>query len=150
MNLSIRFLAKYPVLTESDIRDINELLKQLSDSASEVNLLLITEARNAGAHIAVMRDFDVPGNRIVGMATLVEKRQLTGYFGLIEDVVVHKAFRGRGVAEALNRCLIDKAKALGMKYLTLTSDASRVAANKLYDKLGYVDRNTRLRRLILS
>lgn len=150
MNLSIRFLAKYPVLTESDIRDINVLLQQLLDHAPEVNLLIITEARNSGAHIAVMRDFDTPGNRIVGMATLVEKRQLMGYFGLIEDVVVHNAFRGRGVAEALNRCLINKARELGMQYLTLTSDSSRVEANKLYDKLGYVDRDTRLRRLILS
>ena len=76
--------------------------------------------------------------------------QLVGFSGFIEDVVVDEAYRSHGIAEHLNLFLIEIAKMLGMQHLELTSNPKRIAAHKLYDKLGYVDRDTRVRRLDLS
>lgn len=153
MNLQLGILSEHAMLTDGDVCEINALMKQLSPNAMCVRIDDILEVIARGACLAVMRDLNEPrGNyyHIVGMATLVQKRQLMGLFGLIEDVVVDEIYRGHGIAERLNRRLIEEAKLLGMKHLDLTSNPKRVAANKLYDTLGYVDRDTRVRRLVLT
>lgn len=152
MNLRFKILSKHSILVDGDIREINKLMKQLSTSAKRVSRDTIFKVI-ADARLAVAYDLGVPGTRgrcIVGMATLIRKPQLMGLSGFIEDVVVDEAYRGHGIAERLNLCLIEEAKMLGMKHLDLTSNPKRVIANKLYDKLGYVDRDTRVRRLDLS
>lgn len=153
MKIRVEVLSKRFAFADEDIHAVNELMKQLSSHAGEVSGERISKVV-ADNHIAIARDLDAPygggGFRIVGMATLLEKRQLMGFFGSIEDVVVDEVYRGQGIAKNLNQCLIRRAKKLGMRHLDLTSNPKRVAANKLYDELGYVDRDTRTRRLILK
>ena len=152
MNVRVGILSKRSSLTDEDVVGINNLMKQLSSHAEEISGESVSKVI-AGGHIAMAIDLDAPcgvGFRIVGMATLLEKRQLMGFFGSIEDVVVDEAYRGQGIAKKLNQCLIRKAKKLGMRHLDLTSNPKRVAANKLYDELGYGDRDTRTRRLLLK
>ena len=150
MDIQIQILA-CEMHGDEDISEINNLLGQLSSNAEIVtkeDVLRVSMSSNT--HLAVARDLDAPRNggfRIVGMATLLEKRQLMGFSGFIEDVVVDEAYRGHGIAERLNLFLIEIAKMLGMEHLELTSNPKRIAAHKLYDKLGYVDRDTRVRRL---
>jgi len=134
---------------KADVRDINALLKQLSPKAPEIH---IGDVQNTCARgfLAVARDADVRrgGNcRIVGMATLTERRQLVGRFGYIDDVVVDEAYLRKGIAEQLNLMLIEMAaKNRHLKHLDLTSSPERVAANKLYLKLGYEKRETNVYR----
>lgn len=152
MKVRVGILSKRSALTDEDVVSINELMKQLSSHVEEISRQGVSRVI-AGGHVAMAIDLDAPyggGFRIVGMATLLERRQLMGFFGSIEDVVVDEAYRGQGIAERLNQCLIKKAKKLGMKHLELTSNPKRTAAHKLYDKLGYVDRDTRIRRLLLK
>lgn len=152
MKIRVEILTKRSAIATGDVDSMNELMRQLSSHAEETsrdNILKVI----AGGYIAVARDLDAlyaDGSRIIGMATLLEKRQLMGFFGFIEDVVVDEAYRGQGIAERLNQCLIKKAKRLGMKHLELTSNPKRTSAHRLYDKLGYVDRDTRIRRLLLK
>lgn len=131
-----------------DTRDINALLKQLSPEAPEMHISDIMTTNNLG-FLAIARDLDNVG-RIVGMATMIEKRQLTGRFGTIEDVVVDVAYRGQGIAERLNLQLIEEARKRKLVHLDLTSSPARVAANKLYLKLGYEKRETNVYRKKLS
>ena len=133
---------------KADVRDINALLKHLSPEAPEVRMSDLQNTDALGC-LAVARDLDAPrgnGCRIVGMATLTERRQLVGRFGYIDDVVVDEAYLRKGIAEQLNLMLIEMAKNRHLKHLDLTSSPARVAANKLYPKLGYEKRETNVYR----
>jgi len=81
------------------------------------------------------------------MMTLVVFRIPTGVRAWIEDVVVDEAARGRGVGEALNRVAIQRAHDAGARTVDLTSRPSREAANRLYSRLGFEQRDTNVYRL---
>ena len=66
---------------------------------------------------------------------------------MIEEVVVQEAARGRGVGEALMINAIERVRALGAEAVVLTSHPSRLAANRLYQKLGFEIRDTNVYRL---
>jgi ribosomal protein S18 acetylase RimI-like enzyme len=85
-------------------------------------------------------------DRIVGSLTLVLFRIPTGMRAWIEDVVVDGEARGQGVGEALNRYAIDVAAEHGARSVDLTSRPSREAANRLYQRLGFVARETNVYR----
>jgi ribosomal protein S18 acetylase RimI-like enzyme len=54
------------------------------------------------------------------------------------------------VGEALNRAALDKAKAVGAKTVDLTSRPSREAANRLYQRIGFAQRETNVYRYELD
>ena len=83
---------------------------------------------------------------IVGLLTLVIFRTPTGVRAWIEDVVVDESARGHGVGEALNRAALHDARRRGAKTVDLTSRPSRAAANRLYQRLGFVARETNVYR----
>lgn len=87
--------------------------------------------------------------RIVGSLTLAMFRIPTGVRAWIEDVVVDDSARGHGVGEALNRAALDHAKAHGAITVELTSRPSREAANRLYQRMGFVARETNVYRYAL-
>jgi ribosomal protein S18 acetylase RimI-like enzyme len=64
----------------------------------------------------------------------------------IEDVVVDATARGQGVGEALNRSALEVAERRGARTVDLTSRPSREAANRLYRRLGFVERETNVYR----
>ena len=79
---------------------------------------------------------------IIGTLTLVVFRIPTGVRAWIEDVVVESSARGRGVGEALSREALRLALERGARTVELTSRPSREAANRLYQRLGFVARDT--------
>ena len=87
--------------------------------------------------------------RIVGTLTLATFRIPTGVRAWIEDVVVDESARGHGVGEALNQAALDRARSLGAITVELTSRPSREAANRLYQRLGFVARDTNVYRYTL-
>ena len=87
--------------------------------------------------------------RIVGTLTLATFRIPTGVRAWIEDVVVDESARGHGVGEALNRAALDRARSLGAITVELPSRPSREAANRLYQRLGFVARDTNVYRYTL-
>lgn len=89
------------------------------------------------------------GGRIVGSLTLAMFRIPTGVRAWIEDVVVDDSARGHGVGEALNRAALDFAKQHGAITVDLTSRPSREAANRLYQRIGFVARETNIYRYTL-
>ena len=86
------------------------------------------------------------GGRIVGSLTLVLFRIPTGVRAWIEDVVVDEAVRGKGIGADLNLVAIERARAAGAKTVDLTSRPSREAANRLYQRLGFNQRDTHVYR----
>lgn len=83
---------------------------------------------------------------IVGSMTLVVFRIPTGVRAWIEDVVVDESARGQGVGRILNERALEIARDAGAKTVDLTSRPSREAANRLYQRIGFVARETNVYR----
>ncbi len=86
---------------------------------------------------------------IVGAMILVLFPLASGLRAWIEDVVVDESARGRGIGAALNRRAIEIARQAGARTVDLTSRPDREAANRLYARLGFNQRDTNVYRLEL-
>lgn len=87
---------------------------------------------------------------IVGVSTLAVFPIPTAKRAWIEDVIVDEASNRRGIGRALTEAMLDHARRLGCRTVDLTSRPSREAANHLYRKLGFVQRETNVYRFDLS
>ena len=58
-------------------------------------------------------------------------------FGLMEDVFVEEAFRGKGYGEKITTAIIEEARKRGCYKLICTSRFSNDKAHHLYEKLGF-------------
>ena len=103
---------------------------------------------DADSVLLIARD-DLDDGRIVGSLTLAMFRIPTGYRAWIEDVVVDTAVRGRGIGDKLNRVALDLARDAGATTVDLTSRPSREAANRLYKRIGFEQRETNVYRFKL-
>lgn len=125
---------------------VERLLPQLSSSASAPGLDQLDEIVGAaGTSLLVARD-PARGDAIVGSLTLVTYRIPTGVHAIIEDVVVDRDARGRGVGAALVNRALELAHSLGVRNVDLSSRPSREAANRLYQRLGFLKRDTNVYR----
>jgi ribosomal protein S18 acetylase RimI-like enzyme len=137
-------------VTPELVAAFERLIPQLSSSnpaPTETELAAICESEASVLLIAVDRDAE---DRILGSLTLAWFRIPTGVRAWIEDVVVDEAARGHGVGELLNRAALDRARELGAKTVDLTSRPSREAANRLYQRIGFVARDTNVYRYSLD
>jgi len=83
---------------------------------------------------------------IVGSLTLALFSVPTGLRAWIEDVVVDEGVRGQGIGAALNQEALKVAQDQGARTVDLTSRPSREAANRLYQRLGFKQRETNVYR----
>ncbi len=123
--------------TEELVEALGRLIPQLTShhpppTFQDLEQLLRSEA----SMLFVARWPDRAGS-IVGALTLVLYRVPTGVRARIEDVVVDAAYRGRGIGEALMRQALEIARLAGADGVALTSNPRRVAANRLYQRLGF-------------
>jgi ribosomal protein S18 acetylase RimI-like enzyme len=126
------------------VEAFGRLLPQLSRSAEPLGAeALHALATWPGNHLLVAR---VDG-LILGTLTLVTFPIPTGLRAWIEDVVVDEAARGHGVGAALTREAVRIAHAAGARTVDLTSRPSRAAANRLYERLGFEVRDSKVYRL---
>ena len=88
--------------------------------------------------------------QIVDSINLSMLRIPNGLRAWIEDVVVAESGRRRGVGEALTRAAIRRAEEVGARTVDLTSRASREAANRLYLRVGFKQRDTNVYRYTLE
>ena len=121
----------------------HRLIPQLSSSAAPITVDELAEIVNGESTIMFVARVD---NQIVGLLTLAVFRIPTAVRAWIEDVVVDSSARGHGVGEALNLAAITEAKRRGAKTVDLTSRPSREAANRLYQRIGFVARDTNVYR----
>jgi ribosomal protein S18 acetylase RimI-like enzyme len=130
------------------VASLRGLIAQLSSSAAPPTESDIREIVDSPAtRLLVARGDD---GAIVGSLTLVQFRIPTGVGVWIEEVVVDEAARGQGTGEALVREGIRLADAAGARSVNLTSRPDRAAANRLYQRLGFEQRETNVYRLELS
>ena len=93
--------------------------------------------------------FLVKDEQIAGMLTVGIYHSPTGGKAWIEDVVVDEAFRGQGLSKLLVAHAIEFTKSQGIPSLMLTSNPKRIAANKLYQTIGFERKETNVYRMKL-
>ena len=128
------------------VEAFGRLIPQLSKSSPPPTVAELREMIESPASDVLVARVD---GRVVGTLTLVTFRIPTGVRAWIEDVVVDDSARGHGVGEALNRVALERAGAKGAKTVDLTSRPSREAANRLYQRIGFVARDTNVYRFDL-
>lgn len=147
-DLAMIEVAECTEVDEDVVAAFARLIPQLSSSSAPPSAGELTDiARSEASHLLLARD---ENGRIVGSMTLVVFRIPTGVRAWIEDVVVDGDARGQGVGEKLNLRALDIARSLGAKTVDLTSRPSREAANRLYQRIGFVARETNVYRRSLD
>jgi ribosomal protein S18 acetylase RimI-like enzyme len=129
-------------LTSDRISDIDQLVplvqQQLSRGATAD---LLRDALLSPTTIIWIAKSD--SSKVVGTLTLAITNCLTGLRCHIEDVVVDTAWRRQGIAHQLFETALSFAQqTLKARTIDLTSRPDRIAANTLYRKLGFVERDT--------
>ena len=122
---------------------MNRLVPQLSNSNSPPDRSALEGIVASDSSILLAAFID---REIVGSLTLVVFSIPTGKIAWIEDVVVDEKCRNKGIGEALNQDAIKIARQLGAKTVDLTSRPSRESANRLYKRLGFLQRDTNIYR----
>lgn len=131
-------------VTPEIVEALSALIPQLSSSAPPLTDADLSDiASSPGTVLLVARDDE---GLIVGSLTLVVFRAPTGPRAWIEDVVVDASTRGQGIGAALVREALDRATSAGARTVDLTSRPSRQAANRLYVRLGFAQRETNVYR----
>lgn len=137
---------KLEVVTQKVIDGFERLIPQLSaDSNSIKGLDLETIINSTSTKLFVAEE----NNEIIGTLSLVLYKIPTGEKVWIEDVVVDKSFRGRGIGKDLILFAIKYAKEKNIKSINLTSRPEREIANNLYQNLGFIKRKTNVYKIKL-
>lgn len=121
------------------------LLPQLSSTAGALDRDAV--GRLLGCNANTLLAARVEGT-VVGLLTLVLLPLPSGLRARIEDVVVDEAARGHGVGGALTEEALRLAAEAGARTVDLTSRPSRPAANRLYERLGFEARDSRVYRFV--
>jgi|SRR5882672_7952291 len=114
---------------------VSHLQSVVNDETSAVLFALPGETSNVPWQ-------DIPTEQYIGTLTLASLQTTTRYSGYIDHVVVDQEYEKQGVGELLVRNAILMGKLFGMSRLDLTSSASKIAAQKLYEKTGFQKRST--------
>jgi GNAT superfamily N-acetyltransferase len=137
-------------VTPELVAAFERLIPQLSTSNPPPTADELSAIVDSPASILLLAVDPDAGGAILGSLTLAWFRIPTGVRAWIEDVVVDGEARGRGVGEALNLHAIERARAVDAKTVDLTSRPSREAANRLYQRIGFVPRETNVYRFVLD
>lgn len=132
--------------TQAQFEDLTQLMTELSDRVNFTQSDLMLVLRDCNCHLYVIQD----GEHIVGCATLCVFHSPTGTKASIEDVVVSSAYRGQHLGKRLMEYVLEQAKAYAPIELHLTSNPMRVAANKLYQSLGFQRKETNCYQMTIS
>ncbi len=129
------------------LSEVNHLISQLSSSAPEMTLDHLRDFLDSSVTTLFLATHE---GRTVGMLTLAIFPIPTGIRAWIEDVVVDADARGLGIGALLTTTAVDLAKDRGAVTVDLTSRPAREAANSLYRKVGFVQRETNVYRFLVE
>ena len=142
-NMEIRELQNY---TQAQFENLKQLMSELSDRVNFAQTDLMLVLKDSNCHLYVIFDSE----RIIGCATLCIFHSPTGTKASIEDVVVSSAYHGQHLGKQLMEYVLEQAKAFAPIELHLTSNPMRVAANKLYQSIGFQKKETNCYQMTIS
>lgn len=125
---------------------INNLISQLSATAESMNMADLERIASSNASHLFLASIN---GCIVGMCTLAVYDAPTGRKAWIEDVVVDCGFRGQHIGRELIAHATEEARKLSPCTLMLTSRPARVAANAMYQHVGFERKETNVYKMKL-
>jgi GNAT superfamily N-acetyltransferase len=146
------------VIEPATFEDLDELSELLGDLFSEENdfrpcrdkqlrgLRLIFEQPNRGRVFVLRCD-----NTIVGMINLLFSISTAegGFVIVLEDLVVHQRFRGKGYGKMLLEYAIEFAKQKKFLRITLLTDRPELTSQALFKRYGFKESSMIPMRLLL-
>ena len=114
-----------------DIENIGQLVYQLDPSAV---------VREQSIYKAILNGYVsrlVEDEKIVGLGWIFPRQTLLRKQAVVEDMIVDQTKRGQGLGEKILKDLIKWAKDEGIEVVELTTNPRRIAANNLYQKVGF-------------
>ncbi len=131
-------------VTPTLIKAFQRLIPQLNPASrvpNQAELQEVIDSKNTFLFAGTEND------EIVGTISLVVYKIPTGNKAWIEDVIVDETMRGKGYGRKLMLHAIEFAKSRGISKINLTSNPTRIAANKMYQQLGFEQYITNMYRL---
>lgn len=138
---------KLEIVTDPVLKAFEMLIPQLSSTCNLPTKKVLEDIVNSSSTELFIAE---ENNKILGTLSLVFNKIPTGDKVWIEDVVVDKAARGKGLGKELIQFAIEYVTNKNINKINLTSSPDRVAANKLYQKLGFIQRETNVYRLTIN
>ena len=138
------------MIKEQDITEklqiqVTALYKQLNADNTQRPLQEILNEDNK-VHFAVCRI----NGKLAGIALLATYKVISGHRGMVEDVVVDPAYRGKGIGRKLMEKLLEEGREQGLDGIMLFTGHHRTAAINLYKSLGFTKRESGLYNLKLK
>lgn len=140
MTVSVEVLQE---VTDEVVEAFGVLLPQLSSSSPPADRAVLDRVAGSAATTLLIARSD---GKIAGTLSLVMFPIPTGLRAWIEDVIVDEAARGQGIGQVLTAEALRIAEEAGARTVDLTSRPSREAAGRLYERVGFQSRSTRLYR----
>ncbi|MEV6878773.1 GNAT family N-acetyltransferase [Amycolatopsis sp. NPDC051128] len=116
--------------TRDDPRDLEQYLRAFDEIDADANQLLMVAASD-DEPVGTLQLTIIPG--------LARRGALRGQ---IEAVRIHVDHRGSGLGAEIMRWAIDESRRRGCALVQLTSDVSRTAAHRFYERLGFEPTHT--------
>ncbi|MDO1511192.1 GNAT family N-acetyltransferase [Maribacter confluentis] len=129
--MTIQLLTKEQVNTDLQ-QQLSQLYLELKAELDQLDLNSIFSAYGT-TDIVICMD----NNELIGIAMMAKYKVISGHKGMIEDVVVAKTHRGKGIGRKLMEKLLDHAKSEQLNDVLLFSGHHRTAAISLYKSLGF-------------
>jgi GNAT superfamily N-acetyltransferase len=116
--------------TRDDPRDLEPYLRAFDEIDADANQLLMVAA-SGDEPVGTLQLTIIPG--------LARRGALRGQ---IEAVRIHADHRGSGLGAEIMQWAIDESRRRGCALVQLTSDVSRTAAHRFYERLGFEPTHT--------
>lgn len=132
-------------LTDAIQKQVADLYRQLNADNKQRSLKEILQSNN-NVHVIICKIDDT----VVGTALLSTYKVISGYRGMVDDVVVDSAQRGKGIGRKLMERLLEEGKNLNLDEILLFTGHHRAPAIALYRSLGFTLRESGLYNLRLT
>ena len=118
---------------------LTQLYRQLNSELTQLPLQAILDGSTT-TDVAVCME----QGALLGIAMMARYKVISGHKGMIEDVVVDEAHRGKGIGKKLMLLLLSQAKKEGLDDVLLFSGHHRTPAITMYKSLGFTLKNSGL------
>ena len=135
---------KIDILKKEDVNSnvqnqVSELFEQLGPGLKQIELHDVLESNNK-----ITLAYCIENDKIIGIASMCTYKVVSGSKGWIEDVVVDRNARGKGVGRKLLGKLLEIAKQKELSEVLLFTEDHRIPAINLYESLGFKQKESQI------
>jgi len=143
------YISRVTKIDDHLAKAIKDLFSQLTTSRKPPEKEDLKEIIATDSTILLILSKDKAGLEIIGTLSIAFYKTPSGHHAWVEDVIVDQQFRGKGLGKALMNKALELARERKASSVNLTSRPSRLAANQLYQKLGFEINKTNLYKYTL-